>query len=344
MAQHLGDRSTQPVLRYETDDPNPPPMRVDVLNQYSDGVWRPTSGQLFDTGVELPATDASEAIARRTPTTRVTDNRMAAPQLPLPGTPLTIDVAADRLRVDANGMVKRVGEMDSYAVNYELVEPSQAQLRAADPRGSDRADDLAIDAMSADYVSAILDEVAPADLDAAEQAWRIQAWLRSARFTYSLDLATPVAFDDTGRAVPLDPLSQFLATRRGYCVQFATAMVMMARHRGIPARVAIGFRPARSTAGVDGAVGRRARLARALLPVDRMGALRTHPGTHGSGTRLDDRRRADHRAFGHDECAVNERDGRSKRQRRARAHHLRRAGAGRGDRRCRWMAARPGSP
>ena len=243
VAQHLGDRSTQPVLRYETDDPNPPPMRVDVLNQYSDGVWRPTSGQLFDTGGELPATDASEAIARRTPTTRVTDNRMAAPQLPLPGTPLTIDVAADRLRVDANGMVKRVGEMDSYAVNYELVEPSQAQLRAADPRGSDRADDLAIDAMSADYVSAILDEVAPADLDAAEQAWRIQAWLRSARFTYSLDLATPVAFDDTGRAVPLDPLSQFLATRRGYCVQFATAMVMMARHRGIPARVAIGFLP-----------------------------------------------------------------------------------------------------
>lgn len=87
-------------------------MRVDVLNQYSDGVWRPTSGQLFDTGGELPATDASEAIARRTPTTRVTDNRMAAPQLPLPGTPLTIDVAADRLRVNANGMVKRVGEMN----------------------------------------------------------------------------------------------------------------------------------------------------------------------------------------------------------------------------------------
>ena len=250
VAQHLGDRSTQPVLRYETDDPNPPPMRVDVLNQYSDGVWRPTSGQLFDTGGELPATDASEAIARRTPTTRVTDNRMAAPQLPLPGTPLTIDVAADRLRVDANGMVKRVGEMDSYAVNYELVEPSQAQLRAADPRGSDRADDLAIDAMSADYVSAILDEVAPADLDAAEQAWRIQAWLRSARFTYSLDLATPVAFDDTGRAVPLDPLSQFLATRRGYCVQFATAMVMMARAEGIPARMAIGFLPGTMENGV----------------------------------------------------------------------------------------------
>src|SRR5690606_22468525 len=39
------------------------------------------------------------------------------------------------------------------------------------------------------------------------------------------------------------PIGGFLDTRQGYCVQFATAMVMMARTEGIPARMAVGFLP-----------------------------------------------------------------------------------------------------
>src|SRR5690606_21900234 len=47
--------------------------------------------------------------------------------------------------------------------------------------------------------------------------------------------------DDNGNLVQLDALSHFLLTKQGYCVQFASAMVMMARAEGIPARFAIGF-------------------------------------------------------------------------------------------------------
>jgi hypothetical protein len=66
----------------------------------------------------------------------------------------------------------------------------------------------------------------------------IQEWLRSdLRFTYSLTL-TPAP-----GTTPLDPISQFLETRTGYCVQFASAMIMMSRAKGIPARMAIGFLP-----------------------------------------------------------------------------------------------------
>ena len=39
-------------------------------------------------------------------------------------------------------------------------------------------------------------------------------------------------------------------TKQGYCVQFATAMIMMARSAGIPARMAIGFLPGSATQGV----------------------------------------------------------------------------------------------
>jgi hypothetical protein len=41
----------------------------------------------------------------------------------------------------------------------------------------------------------------------------------------------------------MEPIRNFYETRRGYCVQFATAMIMMARAQGIPARMAIGFLP-----------------------------------------------------------------------------------------------------
>ena len=36
---------------------------------------------------------------------------------------------------------------------------------------------------------------------------------------------------------------RFLQTKRGYCVQFSSAMIMMARESGIPARMAVGFLP-----------------------------------------------------------------------------------------------------
>ena len=48
----------------------------------------------------------------------------------------------------------------------------------------------------------------------------------------------------------MEPIRNFYETRRGYCVQFATAMIMMARAQGIPARMAIGFLPGQA-AGTD---------------------------------------------------------------------------------------------
>jgi hypothetical protein len=54
--------------------------------------------------------------------------------------------------------------------------------------------------------------------------------------------------DETGRL--MEPIRNFYETRRGYCVQFATAMIMLARAQGIPARMAIGFLPGQA-AGTD---------------------------------------------------------------------------------------------
>jgi protein-glutamine gamma-glutamyltransferase len=70
------------------------------------------------------------------------------------------------------------------------------------------------------------------DGTAADKARRIEDHLRR-DFEYSID--------STNRPVR-DPLSNFLfVTKRGYCEYFASAMAVMLRTQGIPARVATGF-------------------------------------------------------------------------------------------------------
>jgi hypothetical protein len=58
--------------------------------------------------------------------------------------------------------------------------------------------------------------------------------LRSSRFTYDTEVGAP--------PIGQDPLSYFLFdSRRGYCVHFASAMAVLARAAGLPARVAGGY-------------------------------------------------------------------------------------------------------
>lgn len=65
-----------------------------------------------------------------------------------------------------------------------------------------------------------------------EQAVSLEKYLRE-NFTYTLSPDQPPA--DT------DFVTYFLASRRGYCVYYASAMVVMARTLGIPARYVEGF-------------------------------------------------------------------------------------------------------
>jgi hypothetical protein len=85
---------------------------------------------------------------------------------------------------------------------------------------------------------------------AYDKAMAIQQYLRTdGGFTYSLTLAPPVK-NRAGKDAGYDALTNFLITKQGYCVQFATAMVMMSRAAGIPARIDIGFLPGTEAKGV----------------------------------------------------------------------------------------------
>src|SRR5690606_8291077 len=86
-----------------------------------------------------------------------------------------------------------------------------------------------------DQIAELAREVTEGTTNRLEQASALQAYLRdTSRFTYSTE-GTPAASRDA--------VWDFLQSRSGYCVQFATAMVVMARTLGIPARVGVGYLP-----------------------------------------------------------------------------------------------------
>lgn len=125
-----------------------------------------------------------------------------------------------------------------------------ASIDSADPLQADRD-------RIPEPVRALAERVV-GDAGAQNRPDRIAAALRdhltSSQYRYSEQ--APVSAN--GRSGGLAMVERFLDTKSGYCVHYASAMVLMARSQGIPARLALGYSPGKSTqkdasvAGVDG--------------------------------------------------------------------------------------------
>ena len=98
-------------------------------------------------------------------------------------------------------------------------------------------------------LTALTDTVTKGTTSPYAAAAAIQKWLRTdGGFNYSLQLPESV-LDENGQQIR-DPILRFLKSKTGYCVQFASTMVMMARAKGIPARMALGFLPGTQDEGL----------------------------------------------------------------------------------------------
>ncbi len=241
LSRSLNNTDESPVLRYTTTGFGRNPLRVLATSYYSRGQWLVVGGPgpQPDQPQPLPPPDQ-----RTDYVLSVTDNTLAAPRIAapypvvavsMPGTPWTIDPVTRDVRVR-----QAVG---SYRVTFADLAPTPPQLRESGrPDSPDITDDdLAIPDTAADLVRSWSDRVTASADNPLDKAIAIQDHLRNtAEYTYTLDLGEPVR-DEAGRIV--EPIRTFYETKRGYCVQFATAMIMLARAQGIPARMAIGFLP-----------------------------------------------------------------------------------------------------
>ena len=265
---NLGSQSTSPALKYRTSLAAPGPLRVAVLTDYRDGEFRarplyPARPIRATIPLQMVTTlnDWWQPLREKLPSDSRRDEIFTAyssdlnrPQIAMPYGARYLRTENDVQAVEyGDGSVEVLDRAPSYEVDFTQVALTPEILQEARPWDSTES----VDPQSVTEETVVVDEAARPILDATlaeiagdahtdlEKAVAIQDWLRSSEFTYSLDLAPVTPID----GVEPDPVTHFLLTKQGFCQQFATAMIMLARSSGIPARMAIGFLPGTNDRG-----------------------------------------------------------------------------------------------
>lgn len=263
VSAQLTERSDATVLVYTSTFPRRIPLRVDVLTDYRDGRWQPRESTtpmapiLPGLPAALDARELRSATPRLAGEITVSANSLRAPQLALPGVATALDVGRTVWAAESNGIVHVESRPRSYRASVTELDPPPESFGLRRDEGQDPAL-LAVAGEATPALDAVLAQLDLTGATPARSAAAIEEYLRGPDFSYSLDLSPTLETDAAGRPLSPDPLTQFLATRRGYCVQFSTAMVHLARRQGIPARVAIGYLPGTASDGTFTVRGRDA--------------------------------------------------------------------------------------
>jgi transglutaminase-like putative cysteine protease len=230
---------------------DPQYFRQYVYDTLGDAGWEvsdnPAETALGDSMPEPPGlTDMS---ATQPVTTTVTTSRNlpgAHPfAVPLPYPPVKV-TAPGPLRADQDLMVSSTSSLagQTYSAVSYAVDPSQAQLGAVPPLTG--LPSLAPDVrLPVSYQSAALRQLAQSHASGqVTELGKVNAlanWLSAPPFRYSLSAAP------SGSAAGL--LSFLTAGRTGYCVQYASAMTVLTRLLGIPARFVTGYTAGKRASG-----------------------------------------------------------------------------------------------
>ncbi|HEX2221837.1 MAG TPA: transglutaminaseTgpA domain-containing protein, partial [Candidatus Limnocylindria bacterium] len=141
-----------------------------------------------------------------------------------------------------------LGEDDGYQVTSTFSEATEAQLAGAGTDYPPSVANLYLGApgVTAETVALARDVAATAEApDPYHQAKALARYLSShPSFTYNTDVTVP---DDPNQDIVHFFLFDPANGRQGYCEFYASAMVVMARSLGIPARLAVGFAPGERT-------------------------------------------------------------------------------------------------
>ncbi|PZR55436.1 hypothetical protein DNL40_03520 [Xylanimonas oleitrophica] len=249
MYRSLTARSGEVVLRYTTStQQDVGPLRVLTLSGFDGRSWGrgpAREGDGFAADQVLFPDDAP--LTGETTRLDVTVGSMREPYLPLSLDPRTVETQ-DGWRYDpardeiVGGPVTQEGDTYSLAVHERAL---SAEALRGSPTPTGTLDAVFLEVPDTAYAAEIREtaaQITAGATDPYDQAVALQSYLRdTTEFTYDVN----VPRGSTGDAV-----YDFLQHRTGYCVQFATAMVVMSRTLGIPARLGVGYLPGRS--GADG--------------------------------------------------------------------------------------------
>ena len=237
-----------PLLQVRSEQVEPSYLRISVLNRFSENEWSPGDRDIplenRPTGA-LPTLDGvSQSVPRRTLDYSVEayDN-FSSRWLPT-FAPLSSIEATGDWRYDDTTMDFLAGDDDldvagsSWTMTGVDLDLSAQEL--ADAPSSVGMVSASYTDLPSDMPPLVRQLATQVTADAPtrfQKAVALQDWFRE-EFEYSLE--------DVPAGNGTDELVDFLAEdgayeRTGYCEQFASAMAVMARQLGIPARVAVGF-------------------------------------------------------------------------------------------------------
>lgn len=247
MRRDLEREQDVPLIGFVTDDPNPEYLRISVLNRFTGQEWSSGDRDVARDDTASGGLPAPAGLANSVPRTEYdydlqVSERFDSTWLPTQFPAASVDAAGD-WRFDPTSMdfLAADDDLDTRGLSYSMtsLQPDYGtdgryflNSRTGDvpeetlelPRG--------VPAIVRDLARSV---TAPASND-YQSALLLQRWFRrDGGFLYDVRRAPDGAGNGTFEAF-LSPQG-----RVGYCEQFASAMAVMARTLGIPARVAVGF-------------------------------------------------------------------------------------------------------
>ncbi|MDQ1288948.1 MAG: hypothetical protein QG622_2514 [Actinomycetota bacterium] len=247
IGEDLKQRDDAVVIRYRTPLDAPEPLRIVSDDAFDGTKWEPSKGKIsrsnrVQNGLPPPPGlgDAIEREPLRTEIVTLALNQTYLP-LPYPATKVSIEGPwlFDDRTLNVVGDHIRTRDL-SYSVDHLAVHPTVQQLKDAPPAPGEVVDLYGkLPPNTPREIGARARAVAGNGGD-YDRAIALQQWFRTGgKFVYSENVQSPAGKEASSQ----DAILAFLRTRRGYCVQFASTMAVMARTLGIPSRVGVGFLP-----------------------------------------------------------------------------------------------------
>ena len=260
LSQDLRRPQAAPAFHYTTTADRQPYFKLVTLDQFTGQIWAarndPTDSRNTVDNIETPPGLFAGVKTTEAKTSVVIDG-VETTWLPAPSPATSIGGLNGNWYW--NTRVLTIKSPDSstrgqqYTVTALELEPTAEQLRGSNTNyPASIAPNLDLPFPRPDIIDETARAVTAGATSAYDAAVALQDYLRGSEFTYDTEAPVEDGFDGGG----VDVIGAFLEVKRGYCVQFASTMAIMARTLGIPARLSLGYLPGTPSSNIEQAPDR----------------------------------------------------------------------------------------
>ncbi|WP_157372786.1 DUF3488 and transglutaminase-like domain-containing protein [Agromyces sp. Root81] len=245
LGRDLRRPEARPAFHYFARDADRPYFTLLTLDRFEGEVWGVT-----DTAVDgdntvdaMPLPDGlSEEVETSEHPIEVVVDEVRTTWLPVPYPASRIEGLSGSWFWDPGSLAVRSVDTNTGGQRYRVtrleVTPTVAQLRDASTEvPAELEANLELPEEMPPIIADTAVVVTAGTTSKYDAAVAIQSFLRSSQFDYDTEAPVAEGYDGGG----FDVIAQFLETKSGYCVHFASTMAVLARELGIPSRISLGY-------------------------------------------------------------------------------------------------------